>query len=255
MSIAEILLSIAIGVFTGFASGLMGIGGGALGTPLIRLLLQAPPIISLATTMPVMFPSAVSGATAYIKQRKVDTRLAIMLLITAAPMTWIGAIVTTMVSGQLLMIFTAVFLTIIGLSFLVRSSVLRVETDEEEPLAPVSTIAALVVGTIGGFLAGLLAIGGGVVYVPAILRIFKRPMKVALATSLIVVMAVSIPGTIKHAMLGHINWQMAALISIGAFPSAFFGAKLALKLRNRTLERIFGICTITFGVYFFFSQL
>jgi uncharacterized membrane protein YfcA len=128
-------------------------------------------------------------------------------------------------------------------------------TDEEEPLAPVSTIAALLVGIIGGFLAGLLAIGGGVVYVPAILRIFKRPMKVALATSLIVVMAVSIPGTIKHAMLGHIDWQMAALISIGAFPSAFFGAKLALKLRNRTLEWIFGICTITFGVYFFFSQL
>jgi uncharacterized membrane protein YfcA len=254
MSIQDSIISVGIGLFTGFASGLMGIGGGALGTPLIKLLLNTPAVVALATTMPVMFPSAVSGVINYVRARKVDVSLALGLLVTAIPMTWVGAIVTQYVTGTALMIFTALFLIIIGASFLLRQLIMKEEAPEGERPNIVWWQVGLA-GVIGGFLAGLLAVGGGVIYVPAILRIFKRPMKVALATSLIVVTAVSIPGTIKHAMLGHIDWTIAGMISIGVIPAAFFGAKAALKLRNQTLERIFGTLTIIFGLYFLFSQI
>ncbi len=251
----DILITLGIGLVTGFASGLMGIGGSSLGTPLLRLLLNAPPLIALATPMPVMLPSAISGGLAYHKNKKIDFPLAGFMLITALPMTWVGASATSFVSGQMLMVFTAIFLMIVGVSFLLRDMLMKPAANSEAEIAPIVAWKALVAGAVGGFLAGLLAIGGGVLYVPAILRLFHRPMKVALATSLVVVAMVAIPGSIKHAMMGHIDWKLTGVLCISVIPASFLGAKLALRLRNRTLERIFGIWTLCFGIYFLFSQL
>jgi uncharacterized membrane protein YfcA len=249
------VLTLFIGLITGFASGLLGIGGSALGTPLLRLLLTAPPLIALATPMPVMLPSAISGGIAYVRDKKVDYKLAGWMLLAAVPMTWIGATITAYLAPVILMIFTAVFLMVIGISFIIRGFLLKPVEHIIGSEKPINKFEAILFGAIGGFLAGLLAIGGGIIYVPVILRVFKRSMKVALATSLAVVTAVAIPGTIRHQMLGHIDWGIVALLSIAVIPASFLGAKLALRLRNQTLERIFGICTIIFGVYFLFTQI
>lgn len=254
MSTSEIILTVCIGLFTGFCSGLMGIGGSILSTPLLRVLLGINPLLALATPMPVVFPSAISGSIAYYREKKIDFKIVGWTLITAVPCTWFGASLTQYIDGRALMLLTATFLMIVGASFLVRSYFMKEATDADIS-TPINPSRALFTGAIGGFLAGVLAIGGGIVYVPAILRFFRRPMKVALATSLVAVMIVAIPGTIKHAMLGHIDWTIVAILSCSVIPASFFGAKLALRLRNATLERIFGISTILFGVYFLFSQL
>jgi uncharacterized protein len=244
-----------IGIVTGFASGLMGIGGSSLGTPLLRLIIGTSPLMSLATPMPVMLPSSLSGGFAYLRQQKIDFKLAGWMLVTALPFTWIGAFATQYVSGQFLMILTSIFLIGVGASFLIRSAIFRAVEEEIETINKVSRPKAMLFGILGGFLAGLLAIGGGVIYVPVFARVFSRSMKVALATSLAVVTIVAIPGSIEHALLGHIDWQIAGLMTLGAFPASFFGARLALRLRNQTLERIFGAATICFGIFFLISQI
>jgi uncharacterized membrane protein YfcA len=104
-------------------------------------------------------------------------------------------------------------------------------------------------------MSGLLAIGGGIIYIPAILRFFGRSMKVAQATSLIIVMTVAIPGSIKHHMLGNIDWVLALVLAITMAPGSYLGAKYALTLRNRTLERLFGIVTFIFGIYFLIFEV
>lgn len=233
----------------------MGIGGSSIGTPLLRLVAGASPLISLATPMPVMLPASLSGGFAYLRQRKIDFRLAGWTLLTGLPFTWLGALATTCVSGQFLMVLTAVFLIGVGLSFLLRSTLFQPPPEDNPPTHPIGRMRAMLFGVVGGFVAGLLAIGGGVIYVPVFVRLFSRPMKVALATSLAVVTVVSIPGSLVHASLGHIDWRMAGLMALGAFPASFFGARLALRLRNRTLERIFGTATIAFGIFFLISQL
>ena len=249
------ILTILIGLFTGFASGLLGIGGSALGTPLLRLLLGVPPLIALATPMPVMLPSAISGGIAYVRERKVDYKLAGWMLLAAVPMTWIGATVTAYLSPVFLMVLTGIFLIFVGISFIIRGFILKPVEYPVPPTGLVDKPKALLFGAMGGFLAGLLAIGGGIIYVPVILRFFGRSMKVALATSLAVVTVVAIPGSIRHQMLGHIDWIIVGLLSVAVIPASFLGAKLALRLRNQTLERIFGICTVVFGIYFLFTQI
>jgi uncharacterized membrane protein YfcA len=201
----------------------------------------------------VLFPTAISGSVAYYKERLADFRIGGLMLITALPMTWLGASLVPMIGGRTLMIWTAAFIMLVAGSFIVRAMILQ-EREDDQHHAP-HTMVALTIGAIGGLFAGLLAIGGGIIYIPAILRFFRRPMKVAQATSLAMVTIVAIPGTIKHAMLGNIDWVLAGILAVATVPAGYLGARVAVKLRNRTLERIFGILTMAFGIYFLLTEL
>src|ERR1700733_5006617 len=148
----DFFIPFLIGIITGFASGLMGIGGSALGTPMLRIIVGAPPLIALATPMPVMLPSSLSGGFAYLRQQKIDFKLAGWMLVTALPFTWIGAMATQYVSGQFLMILTSIFLIGVGCSFLIRSMIFRA-IDEELPVTKISPPKVMLFGILGGLLA------------------------------------------------------------------------------------------------------
>ena len=253
MTTTEIFLALGVGLVTGFTSGLIGLGGGILLTPMLRLILDTPKLLALATPLPVLFPTAISGSIAYHRERHADFKLAGYMLITAIPMTWIGATVTSYLDGRVLMVLTAFCIMFVAFTSLYRAYRKKkpehgVEVETHLPLA-------MAIGAVGGFFAGLLAIGGGIIYIPAILHFFRRTMKSAQATSLLTVVIVAIPGTIKHAMLGHIDWTLAAIVVCTTIPSSYIGARVALKLRNQTLEQIFGFMLLVFGLYFLFTEL
>lgn len=253
MTTEEILIALGIGLITGFASGLIGLGGGVFLTPMLRLFLGTPQILALATPLPVLIPTAISGSIAYYKERLADFRLGGLMLITALPLTWVGASLVPAVGGRTLMLWTAGFIMLVAGSFIVRSIILKERVDDQHHKPDI--MAAFAVGAVGGFFAGLLGIGGGILYIPAILRFFRKPMKVAQATSLAMVVIVAALGTVKHSMLGNIDWTLALILACGTIPSGYLGARVAVTLRNRTLERIFGILTMAFGIYFLLTEL
>lgn len=253
MTTEEILIALAIGLVAGFAAGLIGLGGGVFLTPMLRLVLGTPEFLALATPMPVLIPTAISGSFAYYKDRLADFRLGGLMLITALPLTWVGASLVPSVGGRTLMLWTAGFIMLVAGSFIVRSIILKERADDKHHKPDL--MAALAVGAVGGFFAGLLGIGGGILYIPAILKFFHKPMKVAQATSLAMVVIVAALGTVKHSMLGNIDWTLALVLACGTIPASYLGALVAVKLRNRTLERIFGILTMAFGIYFLLTEL
>lgn len=106
-----------------------------------------------------------------------------------------------------------------------------------------------------GFIAGFLAIGGGVVLVPVFVRWFGLPIHQALATSLVCVAAMAIPGTIVHGILGHIDWRAAVILAVATLPTAALGARTALALKSRVLERAYGVLLSVFGIWFLIRTL
>jgi uncharacterized membrane protein YfcA len=92
------------------------------------------------------------------------------------------------------------------------------------------------IGLAAGFVSGLLGVGGGIIIVPLLSGILRMPLKRALGTSLLAIVALVIPGTIVHAALGHIDWAIFAALTVGAVPGARIGARLALGTRERTLR-------------------
>ncbi|MDQ2864248.1 MAG: sulfite exporter TauE/SafE family protein, partial [Bacteroidota bacterium] len=132
----------------------------------------------------------------------------------------------------------------LGVSFFVFST--DKETNEEAiiPRWKITIVAVFV-----GFLSGLLANSGGVLFGPLFIRYLKMPTKRALATSLIVSAGLAIPGTIAHWYLGHIDWVIVIILSISAIPFSYMGARAAIRLRSDLLEKIFGVMLIFFGAF------
>ena len=89
---------------------------------------------------------------------------------------------------------------------------------------------------VAGALSGLLGIGGGVIMVPAFVQLARMEVKSAVATSLVCVGAFAIPGTITHALLGHIDWRVAIALIIGVIPGARIGAAIAIRSTDRRLR-------------------
>ncbi len=237
-----------IGFASGVASGAVGIGGAILSTPGIRWALDVPAVIAVGTTLPVIVPSAITGVIAYIRTGFVETRAAVIAAIAGSCFAILGALVTDLVQGELLLVATALLILVLAYRMLPRHG----DDDDQrvarfEPTIPV----LVVVGAVSGFVSGLLGVGGGVILVPVLSGLLRFPIKSAIGTSLAVVAAQAIPGTITHAQLGHIDWAIAGGLVIGVVPGARIGSRLAVATEDRKLRMFvavaLGVLALIFG--------
>jgi uncharacterized membrane protein YfcA len=106
-----------------------------------------------------------------------------------------------------------------------------------------------------GFLSGLLANGGGFLFVPAFVLLFGANVRQAAATSLPCVALLALPGTITHAALGHVDGWLSFQLTLGVIPGTYLGARLSLWLRHVRLRRPFGLFMAAFGLYYFLREL
>jgi len=233
---------------------MFGIGGALLATPMLSLWLGLAPKIAVATPLPATIPSAVSGSIAYSRNRLVRFDVAWRLLVVALPATVAGAYLNDSAPDAVLLIATGLVLAYSAWTF-IRKGLRRTETKVTERTALAFGGAAYAAGACAGFLSGLLAIGGGVVMVPALVRIVGLDTKESLATSLFCVAALAIPGTVVHALANHIDWHVALMLGIVVVPFSYAGARLATWMRTRTLELLYGTTMLAFAVYFIIRSI
>ena len=110
------------------------------------------------------------------------------------------------------------------------------------------------IGVVAGLLSGLLGIGGGVIMVPAFTELLGLPLKSAIATSLVCVGIFGVPATITHAVLGDIDWRLAALLTIGVIPGARVGASLTIRTAERRLRLAVGVFLGLVALVYFVTE-
>jgi uncharacterized membrane protein YfcA len=242
-----------LGCLTGFISAFFGIGGSSIDTPLLRLFLNLPPYIALGTPLPLTLLTATIASVAYKREHLVNFRIALYSIVGGVPGIIVGSYLTTYLSGKFLMLFTAVILLIMGIDFLYNNVIEKIFRPKNSSSPP--TYSIIGVGTVIGLLSGILANGGGIFFVPAYVVSFRMKMKEAIATSLLTVAVMSVPGMLIHYHLGHINLAISAAIGIGVAPLAYIGARMDIKTKSKTIKLLFGIFLITFSIYFLISQL
>ena len=108
---------------------------------------------------------------------------------------------------------------------------------------------------VAGFVSGLLGIGGGLVMVPLLAGWLRMPLKRALGTSLLVIVALVVPGTVVHAALGHIDLGVCLALVVGGVPGARLGAALALGAKERTLRLVVGGSLFAISVGYAIDQV
>lgn len=129
----------------------------------------------------------------------------------------------------------------------------RADSAHTVPRAPLLPLAAI--GAITGLYAGFLGLGGGFVLVPLLTRWRHFDMKRAIATSLVAITILSVPGTITHALLGHIDWRIAAALAVGVVPGALLGARITLGAADRTVRLAFAALLVIVGAWLAVSEL
>ncbi|MEP6476368.1 MAG: sulfite exporter TauE/SafE family protein [Actinomycetota bacterium] len=232
----QALVGVVAGFVSGVLSGMFGVGGGIIMTPAVQVLLGAPPIVALATPLPAIFPTALTGAATYGRAGQIDVRAAAWIVGPGVTSAIAGAALTDLIQTHVLLIVTAVLLAWQAVGILRGRS----RSDASGGPGEGTPWRFAGVGLVGGFVSGLLGIGGGLVMVPLLAGVLGVPLKRALGTSLLAIVALVVPGSVVHAALGHIDWAICGVIVLGAVPGARVGSTLALGTRERTLRLLVG---------------
>ncbi len=274
LPIAEVsvnaFLLLGLGGIVGILSGMFGVGGGFLMTPLL-FFIGIPPAVAVATEANQIVASSFSGVLAHFKRKTVDLRMGLVLLIGGLVGATLGVQLfnTLKAIGQvdlLVKLSYVVFLGIIGALMFVES--LRAIMKTRGGAVPtrrkhtwlhnlpfkmkfrtsglyISVIPPLIVGVLVGILAAIMGVGGGFIMVPAMIYMLGMPTKVVVGTSLFQIIFVTAFTTLLHATTNFtVDMGLAVLLLVGGVVGAQIGARIGVKLKAEQLRILLAIMVL-----------
>jgi uncharacterized membrane protein YfcA len=269
----NVLVLLAMGAAVGFLSGMFGVGGGFLITPLL-IFYNIPPAIAVATGANQVIASSFSGSIAHFKRGTLDLKLGTVLLIGGIAGSSLGAVAFKLLRsiGQLDLVVSliyVIFLGTIGGLMLVESinAIRRTRSGVPPSLKKsgqhnwihrlplkmrfrtsklfVSAIPVLGLGAVIGLLAAIMGVGGGIIMVPALIYLLKVPTNVVVGTSLFQITFVAAFTTIAQATLNQsVDVVLALALMIGGVAGAQYGARAGQKLRGEQLRALLAILVL-----------
>ena len=247
LSIFAIIGACAIGL----SLGLLGSGGSILTVPVLVYLVDQPERIAIAGSLVIVGSIALLGALPYFKQKLIDWNTVIMFGIPGMAGTYIGAwLATEYLTGiQQLAIFALVML--LASYFMLRPKKdIEAESDHQRHKVKIS-----IDGLIVGIVTGIVGVGGGFLIVPALVLLGGLSMRRAVATSLVIIALKSYTGfakywdSIANDPTIQLDWHVIGVMIILGGLGSLLGNKIANKVPQDKLKKIFGIFLIVMGLY------
>ena len=258
------LLIIALGALVGLLSGMFGVGGGFLTTPLL-IFYGIPPTVAVASATTQITGASVSGAYAHWKRGGVDFRMGLVMIAGGLFGTLTGAGIFRLLenSGQIDLLIGFLYVILLGSigGLMLKDAVVALGWVAVPPAAPapkrhnrwvaslplrwrfyasglyISPLAPAALGFAAGILTILLGIGGGFILVPAMIYILGMAARVVIGTSLVMIVAVSAVATFILAQTTQsVDIVLAGLLLIGGVVGAQYGARLATQLKPDLLR-------------------
>ena len=275
LPIAEVSVNafvlLGLGGLVGVLSGMFGVGGGFLMTPLL-FFIGIPPAVAVATEANQIVASSFSGVLAHVKRRNVDFKMGGVLLIGGLIGAAVGVLVFNYLKslGQvdlLVKLCYVIFLGVVGgLMFIeslralrkskrISASKLRKKRTwiHALPLKMrfrvsglyISAIPPVLVGIVVGILAAIMGVGGGFVMVPAMIYLLGMPTKVVVGTSLFQIIFVTAFTTMLHATTNYtVDMVLAVLLLVGGVIGAQFGTIIGAKLKAEQLRILLALMVL-----------
>ena len=231
------LLILAIGgIFSGVLSGLLGIGGGFIIVSLL-VTLGYSPIQAVATSSLVIVLSSSTGSFYNWRNGYLDLKRVIYIAIPAIIAAQIGVLLAVKIPDYVLLVVFSIFLIVNIFLIRLRKRLVAQNKQSNSSLNPV--VSKIATGSIAGFLAGLLGVGGGAIMVPLQMLLLNEDIKVAIRTSLGVIVAATISSSVNHAIQGNILFVVGLTLGIGGIIGSQLGTRVLPKLSDAVVSRIF----------------
>ena len=270
-------LLVALGALVGFISGLFGIGGGFLMTPVL-VFLGIPPAVAVASMSNHVAASSMSSVLSYSRKRGVDWRMGGVLAAGGVVGAFVGVEIFRWLRllGQadlVVAISYLVFLGIIGGLMLMESlgTILRrrrglpppARRDRRPPWLYglplklrfprsrlyISVIPPLVLGAFVGVLSAIMGVGGGFILVPAMVYILRMPAAVVVGTSLFqIIITTALTGVLQAGRNQTIDIVLAMLLLLGGVLGAQLGARVSGRFRAEELRAVLALIVLLVGL-------
>ena len=271
MSVNALLL-LGLGGGVGFLSGMFGVGGGFLMTPLL-IFNGIPPAVAVVTEANQVVAASVSGALAHWRRRNVDVKMGVVLLIGGFVGSTLGVWLFTILRdiGQIDFVISVSYVLFLGITggLMVIES-LRAWMRSRQSAAPrrklhqhtwmhglpfkmrfrtsklyISALLPLVVGVFVGILAAIMGVGGGFVMVPAMIYLLGMPTSVVVGTSLFQIVFVTANVTLLQAINNQtVDIVLALLLLVGGVIGAQLGTIFGTRLRGEQLRVLLGLIVL-----------
>ncbi|HXC55780.1 MAG TPA: sulfite exporter TauE/SafE family protein [Rhizomicrobium sp.] len=274
------LIVLGMGGGIGFLSGLFGVGGGFLLTPLL-IFYGVPPEVAVATTSSHITASSMSGAIAQWRKRAVDLKMGGVMaaggLVGTVAGVWLFTVMRR--NGQMDLLVSASYVillgTIGGLMLNESLAALRARRDGAPPArrAPhlwmhglpfkmrfresrlyISVIPPVLIGFAVGVLSAIMGVGGGFVIVPAMIYLLRMPTNVVMGTSLFQIIIVTAAVTVLQATTNFsVDVVLALFLIVGGVVGAQFGVRIGARLRGEQLRLLLALLVLAVGLRLLFG--
>jgi uncharacterized membrane protein YfcA len=275
----NIFLVLGIGLAVGFLSGMFGVGGGFLLTPLL-IFIGISPAVAVASVSPQIAASLFSGFLAHWRRGTIDVLLGGMLLVGGITGALIGVWLFTLLRsvGQLDLMIGLSYVTLLGVvGVLMITEGLQAihrarqggRADRRRPGSHtwihglplklrfkrshiyVSVIPVWVIGGIIGLLGAVLGVGGGFMLVPMLIYLLRVPTVTVIGTSMMLTVVTMVTATVMHAAADHlVDALLALILMIGGVMGAQFGVRAGQKMRGEWLRLLLGVLVFGVGLRF-----
>lgn len=275
LPIAEVsvnaFLLLGLGGIVGILSGMFGVGGGFLMTPLL-FFIGIPPAVAVATEANQIVASSFSGVLAHLRRKSVDLKMGTVLLVGGLIGAAFGVVLFNYLKalGQvdlLVKLCYVVFLGVIGGLMFIESlnAIRRTKTPGAPPKRKnhtwihalpfkmkfrvsglyISVIPPLIVGLAVGILAAIMGVGGGFIMVPAMIYLLGMPTKVVVGTSLFQIIFVTAFTTMLHATTNYtVDMVLAVLLLVGGVIGAQIGTRIGAKMKAEQLRILLALMVL-----------
>jgi uncharacterized membrane protein YfcA len=273
------LVIVVLGFVVGLLSGMFGVGGGFLTTPLL-IFYGIPPTVAVASAATQITGASVSGVMVHMRRGGVDLKMGAVMIVGGLLGSFTGAGLFRLLqsSGQIDVVIGLLYVLILGwIGILMLIDSLKSlgylsfrSSDQPRPRHNrwvaslplrwrfhgsglyISPIAPLALGFIAGTLTVFLGIGGGFILVPAMIYLLGMPARVVIGTSLVMILAVSAATTMVHALTTRaVDLVLAALLLVGGVIGAQYGALLTLRLKPDLVRLALSLIILLVGLRMF----
>jgi uncharacterized protein len=275
----NIFLVLGMGLAVGFISGMFGIGGGFLMTPLL-IFIGISPAVAVASVASHIAASSCTGAITYWRRRAIDVALAMMLLSAGIIGTAFGVWLFTELRAldQLDLVIGLSYVTLLSIvgALMIYESV-RAELRARKGMPAtlrrpgshnwvhglplkmrfkrskiyVSAIPVWGIGFVIGFIGAILGIGGGFLLVPMLIYFLRVPTATVIGTSMVLTLITMASATVMHAVTNHlVDAILALILMVGGVIGAQFGVRTGQKMRGERLRLLLGLLVFAVGMRF-----
>ncbi|MFD2656313.1 sulfite exporter TauE/SafE family protein [Gracilibacillus thailandensis] len=266
-----IFICLLIGLLSAMLGSIVGFGGGVILVPILLILHSTTPLFDWANastivgiSLIIMIFTAMSSTYAYAKSERIDYKSGLYFIAGSLPGGVLGAWLNQFVDTDMFSLFLGIFMLLIFTMFLFKKAPNQMKDDinlatSQKVVREVkigdavyrysfSPFIAVAIAFTVGMLSGFFGIGGGSLMVPAMIILFRFPPHIATATSMFMILALSIVSSGTHIALGHIEWIYVWAFVPGAWFGGILGAKINQQLSSKAVEYLLRAVVLLIGL-------